>query len=493
MSKRVLIADFNHETNTFSKMPTPLSAFRARILRVGEEILATYPDTATEIAGFLDAGQRFGWQIVPTVAADATPSGLVTKDAFDFVVARIFEGLHSAGPIDGILLALHGAMVCEHDFDGEGALLEAIRGRVGQAMPIGVTLDLHANVTDRMAALADTLVSYRTYPHIDHRETAAIAAELMARQLSGTIRPKCYVARRETIYGVDMGRTTAPGSMTRALDMARALEREPGVLSVSINAGFPWADIPDAGPTAVVVGEGDEPRYQAMAQRLADYIWETRAEKVVTLLSVKEAIDQARAAAGGKPVVLADYADNPGGGGYGDSPGLLRGMIEARLENAAFSMLYDPESARACHAAGSGATLSLRLGAKIDPAFGAPIEATGTVTKVFDGRFVRSGPMLAGIPVDMGPSAAFKVGGVEIVIGSERFQNADLMYFRSAGIEPTSRAFLGVKSMQHFRAAYAPIAGAILVVDEGGGCCSENFKALRYRHVRRPVYPLDLD
>ena len=494
MTKRVALAMFMHETNTFSILATDRAAYEARSLLYGAGIAAKYAGTGTEMAAFLDGCERHGWEAVPIIAADATPSGKLTKDVYEYIAGYILDGIAKAGKIDAILLSLHGAMVAEHTFDGEGTLLERIRARFGRKIPIGVTLDLHANCTGAMAANADIIVSYRTYPHVDHVEIATECVELMARTLAGEIRPRTLVARGPQIDGADKGRTTSPGPMTEAIALVRGFMTDKRVLSASINCGFPWADIPEAGPTAVLVVDGASPDFQPMLDRVVKQFWETRHRNTVTTVTAAEAIAIARAKGRpGAPVVLADYADNPGGGGYGDTPGLLRAMIEAKLENAAFSPFYDPESAAQCHAAGIGKTVALRLGGKVDPAaFGGPIGVRAEIVNLFDGRLVMDGPMMRGVAFRLGPSAVVRVGSIDIVLGSRRVQNFDQQYFKAAGIEPRERAVLGLKSMQHFRAAYAPIAGEIVVVDEGNGCCSQAFERLAYSHVRRPVFPLDM-
>ncbi len=495
MGPRVLIAGFKHETNTFSALPTDLAAYRARELYEGDEIAARLSATRSEVAAFLDACERHGWQAVPAVCADATPSGRVTGEAFEYVGRRLLRCIEEHGPFDALLLSLHGAMVAEHHEDGEGALLAALRERIGASVPVAVTLDLHANVTDAMARLADIMVSYRTYPHVDQYEVASEAADLLARTLAGSIRPRCAVARGAMLDGADHGRTTAPGPMLEVLESAAALRGEPGVLSVSINAGFPWADTHDTGPSAVVVYDaaaGDAGRWEAMAGRLVAQIWASRHRTTVQTVTSHEALARLGAGAGA-PAVLADFADNPGGGGYGDATRLLRAMCSAGLERAAFATVYDPQAARACHAAGVGAELTLSLGGKVDPRYGEPLTVTGTVRSLGDGRFDLEGPMMAGTPVHMGPSAALQVGGLSIVLASARYQAYDRMFFRHLGIEPEACRALGVKSAHHFRAAFAPIAGSVAVVDDGGGLTSRNFRELRYRRVRRPVFPLDLD
>jgi len=494
MSKRVLIAGFKHETNTFSKLPTDLDAYKARGWFVGDDIGPAFAGTNTEIAAFIEGAKRHGWQTVLSIAADATPSGKVTRDVFETVLSRILADIDRAGRLDGILLNLHGAMVCEHTSDGEGVLLEAIRAKVGPGVPIGATLDLHANVSDAMARHADILVSYRSYPQTDMHEVATRLVGLMARTMDGKIKPRTSVGRARMLIGVDEGRTTSPGPMTEILAKAVALEKRPGILAVSVNAGFGWADIPEVGPTALIVSDGERPDTAEHLTELTDFIWQTRHRRTVTAVTVAEAIRIATTRKGtGMPIVIADYADNPGAGAYTDSTGLLRAMIDARLESAAMAALYDPETASACHAAGVGARLAVRVGGKIDPSFGPPIAAEGTVTGLSDGRFKIEGPMMRGVTVNMGPSAAIKIGSVEVVVASRRFQNYDLGFFRCCGIEPRSRAILAVKSMQHFRAAYAPIASEIIVVDEGGGVSSADFRKLPFKNVRRPIWPLDMD
>ncbi len=428
------------------------------------------------------------------MVGDATPSGFVTKEAFDTVAGLMLEAIDKGGPIDAILLQLHGAMVCEHTPDGEGSLLRVIRDKVGPKVPIGVTLDLHANVTHAMAHHADVMVSYRTYPHIDTYEIATECADLIARTLVGEIHPTVTLAQGVMIDGLDHGRTTTPGPMTEALAMASEMAKAPGVHSVSVLAGFAKADIPDVGPSALVVGEGHDPRYREMATQIMTFAWETRHRTSLIPLMAAEAVRIAKEKGRiGAPVVIADYADNPGGGGYTDSMGLVKAMIDAGLESAAMSAICDPDAAQACHKAGVGARIRLAVGGKIDPLFGPTIEAEGTVTAIGDGRFRIEGPMQNGVMVDMGPSAVFKVGGVEIVIASKRYQNYCLGFFSSLGIDPRQRAVLGVKSMQHFRAAYQPIASEVLIVDEGNGITSNDISKLPYSHVRRPIFPLDLD
>lgn len=492
MAKRVLIAGFKHETNTFSKLPTTIDSYRARGLHHGEAIRTAFAGTNTELAAFLDAAEANGWDATLAIAADATPSGRLTRETFETIAGDIVSRARDVQP-DAILLSLHGAMVAEHTDDGEGTLLERLRAAVGRRPLIGVTLDLHANVTQAMCREADAIVSYRTYPHVDLYDTGARCAAIIKRALAREVTPVTVMSKAPMLTGADHGRTTSPGPMTELLEKAALIERaDPAFLDISINAAFAWADIPEVGPSVTVVGDGRHPRFRAEAEALIGNMWQSRHRETVTAISAAEAV--AIAKKNGKPgaaVVIADLADNPGGGGYGDSTGLLRAMIDGGLKDAAMSAIYDPQSAAECHSAGVGSRVALMLGGKVDPRFGAPIECEAEVIALGDGGFNLEGPMARGVRVEMGPSAAVRVGGVEVVIGSRRLQNYDRMYFKALGIDPARRSVLAVKSAQHFRAAYGPLASQIVVVDDGGGIVSGNLTKLPYARVPRPIFPLD--
>ncbi len=502
MTERVLVAGFRHETNTFSKLATDLAAYQARDFYHGDDIVSQFSGTRTEVAAIIDVAKKYRWDLVPVVYADATPSGKVTREVFDQVTGALVKALEQKGPFDAILLCLHGAMVTEHVDDGEGALLSLVRDTIGPVIPIGVTLDLHANVTDRMAALADVMVSYRTYPHVDAYEVGKEVAELIARTMDGDIRPHTLVARGAMLDGADHGRTTAPGPMTEALALARKFESERSVLAVTVNAGFPWADIRETGPSVVVVGDGNDSRHAEIASQLIQHIYDNRERSTVETVSVADAVERMCKRGRKKgPIVVADFADNPGGGGYGDATGLLRAMLEAKLKGAAFANMYDPEAAEICTRAGEGAKVTVTLGGRLDPSTGAPIEVTGTVIRLTDGRFAYEGPMSKGVKVKAGPIAVLRANapssklrrdeGIDIVITSRRYQVYDQNFFKHAGIDPAKKKIVAVKSAHHFRAAFGPIASEIIVVDEGGGITSRNFKKLPYKKVRRPVWPLD--
>ncbi|MCP5151679.1 MAG: M81 family metallopeptidase [Chromatiales bacterium] len=495
MSHRILVAGFKHETHTFSRVPTDLAAYRARALYAGQEMVEAMRGTASEIAGFLEACDANGWTAVPAVFADATPGGKVTREAFDHVLDAILGAVRAAGGVDGMLLCLHGAMVCEHDDDGEGALLRALRAELGRALPIAATHDLHANVTDAFAGLVDILVSYRTYPHVDQHVVAGEAAELLRRTLAGEIRPRVSVARGALMAGIDHGRTTAPGPMTEMLDRAAALMRDdPKVLSTSVNAGFSHADTFDTGPSVVAVTDGAHASIGAALSGMMDAIWESRHRETVETVSVAAAMSRLGAlASASAPVVIADFADNPGGGGYAESTGMLRALVEAGIAPAVAGVFHDAAVASQAHAAGLGATIDVCLGGKVDPELSPALPLRARVEALTDGRFRFSGPMLRGQPVDMGPSAVLEVNGLRIVVASKRFQCYDRMFFEHAGIDLGAQRVVMVKSAQHFRAAYQPLACEVLVVDSTEGLTTGDLKVFPYARVRRPIFPLDLD
>ncbi|MBM3568124.1 MAG: M81 family metallopeptidase [Alphaproteobacteria bacterium] len=486
---RVLIAQIMHETNGFSRLPTTLESYRARYLLEGDAIPGHFKGTSTEIGALLEAAPRFGWTLDHPIAANATPSGKVETSCWGYLKGKVMAAAERKP--DAVVLALHGAMMTEECDDAEGELLSELRALLGERTPIVATLDLHANVTDRMAAAANALIAYRTYPHVDQHERAGQAAALVDRWLASGERPRCHVARRATLDGFDHGRTTTPGAiMPRMLARAAGAEGKPGVDVVSLHAGFAWADFAEVGPSVAVSG-GDPVACRRIADELADDMYRTREETTVRLVPVADAVAEAKRHQGsGRPTVLADMTDNPGGGAYGDATRLLGAMIEAKLENAALASIADPACVAACRAAGQGATIDLRLGGKIDPSFGEPLSVAAVVEKLSEGTFVCEGPMWKGLPISLGDSALIRIGGVRVVVASHRVQITDRNVFRLFGVEPGSLDTVAVKSAQHFRAAYQPTARAVIVVDSGA-LCSPDYRRFSYGKLRRPIWPLD--
>jgi microcystin degradation protein MlrC len=494
MTFTVLTAEFAHETNTFNKNRTGYDAFMERYGFFGDDAIKERGDANTELAGFCDSARKHGWNQVHVLSASAEPAGVVTRDAFDRLGGAIVVAAAARkGSLHGILMHLHGAMVTEFCEDGEGELLERLRAVVGPDLPIAVVLDLHGNVTPKMCALADILVSYKTYPHIDMRDCARLAGDILDRAMKGEIRPRTLRVHRPMLDEVNGGRTDV-GPMIERIARARAYERQAGVLAVSINAGFGNADIKNVGPTVTVTFDGDETKHRAFAEEIADDIWARRFEVINRYMPVEEAAAIGKAYRREKgPLIIADYADNPGGGGYGDSTNLLKAMLDAGLTDAAFGPMVDPETTRQLHAGKVGDRVAVRLGGKSDPRFGGtPLEITGEIRLISDGFYTGDGPMVGGLRLGWGPTAVLRVGGIDILVVSEPAQMLDLQQFRAFGIDPAAKTVVGLKSMQHFRAAFEPIAGQVIVCDSGA-LCTTHLDRLPYRHVPRPIFPLDRD
>ncbi len=489
--KRVLTARFMHETNTFSRVPTDMAMIRRRDYHLENEIPVAFRGTRSAFGATFEAADKFGWTLVHPVSANPNPSGTVTDDAFEQVTRMILDAVDMRGPIDGALLHLHGAMVSDSHEDAEGEFLARLRRRVGAEVPVVVTLDLHANVTQRMADNASALVAYRTYPHIDQHERAWQGAELLERAMQGEIRPKTVIARRPMMFGLDHGRTQR-GPMAELIARGEALEKRGEVLVVSICAGFSRANIHDVGPSVTVTVDGGAARGQAIAEEFMDYAWQMRDFTTVKLLPIAEAVALAcRGQRGDKPLVIADYTDNPGGGGYGDATAFLKGLVAAGVDSVAFHALCDPEAVREGMRAGVGTKTTLSLGGKTDPSMGGgPLVLTGEVVCLTNGRFIAYGPMGGGVERNYGPSMVFRVGGIDIIVITNNGQAYDLGQFTSLGIDPTRYRTVAVKSMQHFRAAFELIARDVVLVDTGA-LCAEIYTPELFTRVRRPVWPLD--
>ena len=491
--KRVLTGRFMHETNTFSVQQTDMALWRRRDFHRDNEIPAAFRGTRSALGATFEAADKYAWTLIHPVSANANPSGIVTDDAFEEIGGLILDAAERQAPIDGVLLHLHGAMVVASYEDGEGELLARLRRRLGPDVPVVVTLDLHANVTEQMAENASALIAFRTYPHVDQYERAWQGADLLERAMQGEVKPKTVIARRPMIYGLDRGRHQA-GPMAELIARGEALEAAGEVLAVSICAGFSRSNIRDVGPSVTVTVDAGSERGQAIAEEFMDHAWATRDYESFKLLSVAEAVARAKAGKpGDRPLVVADYTDNPGGGGYGDATAFLKGLVEAGVERVAFHAICDPEAAQDAMRAGIGPA-TLTLGGKTDPRMGGgPLTLGGEITHLANGKFIAYGPMGGGLERDYGPSAVFRVGGpngIDIVLITNNGQAVDLAQFTSLGIDPTRYTTVAVKSMQHFRAAFEPIAREVILVDTGA-LCSEVYTAELFDKVRRPVWPLD--
>lgn len=493
MTFHVLTGSFVHESNTFKRGETTLQDFRDEVLDLGQTAIDRFGDVNDELAGFLDAGREAGWRVTHSVSAHANPGARVSREAFDHIAGIICDAARThRATLDGILLCLHGSMVPTFCEDGEGELLRRLRDIVGPDLPISVTLDLHAMVTPAMVEQAQIFVSYKTYPHVDMRETGRHAGRLLDKAMRGAVRPVTLRVHVPMLDEANAGRTDVPETAALYAD-ARAHESEAGILAVSVNAGFSEADITEMGPTVLVTHDANAgPRAEQIGKALARRIWEGRGRVANTFLTPAKAAVEARdfdASRG--PLVIADYADNPGAGAYGDATALLDVLLKVGAQPGAFAPMIDPEAAAELHRHRVGDTLTLDLGGKGDPSLGGgPLRLTGEVMHLSDGTYTGDGPILGGITHSFGPTAVFRVGGIDILVVTLNEQMLDLQQVRTFGIDPSRLRFLVVKSMQHFRAAFEPIAGTVIVCDTGA-LATPQARLRPYMRVRRPVWPLD--
>ena len=487
---KVLTAEVSHETNTFSVLQTAEDNFRERFFLRGEVALKERGEANTELAGFFAVASANDWELTHVLSVTAGPGGPVQKNAFDWLCDPIV-GRAADGDFDGILLALHGAMVPEFCEDGEGELLRRIRKVVGPSLPVAITLDPHANVSQQMCELAQIIVSFKTYPHVDMQEIGEQAANILHRSMSGDINPCTVAARVPMLEEVNGGRTDA-GAMIARLDAARTYEARNDVYAVSINAGFASADIEEVGPSVLVTGSGDMAEHLSFAQGIADDIWNKRNDVMNVYYSVDDAASYAKVYSNATgPLIIADYADNPGAGAYGDSTALLKALLEVDLQDACFGPLVDCASVEQlkCHAI--GATVYVQLGGKTDPQFGGgPLECNCELLSLWDGQFVGDGPMVGGLSASFGSTAVIRIKGIRVLVTTLARQMLDQQQFKAFGIEPENERVVAIKSMQHFRAAFEPMAGDVIVCDSGA-LCSPRYDRLKYNNVRRPIFPLD--
>ncbi|MGG3884870.1 M81 family metallopeptidase [Brevibacillus panacihumi] len=483
---KIVIAEVMHETNTFSNVPTTRDLFELWEWARGEEIVSAHRGVRDFLGGMVDAAEERGIEVVGAFAASAYPAGTITRETYEALRDELLSGIAAAGDADAICLSLHGAGVAEGIDDLEGALLEAVRQQVGYEIPLVVTLDLHGNITDQMIAEADILLGVHLYPHTDCYERGKEAVELAEKMVKGTLVPRMYRAKLPLIVPTS---TTHISPAKDINEVCYQWEQKPGVVDCMFFHGFPYTDIPELGVTVVAVTNNDEKLAQQAAEDVARVIWEKREEFSLDILSPQEGLELAKAATA-YPVVINETSDNPGGGTPGDGTYLLRAMLEADLEDACFGFIYDPEVAALAHDKGVGSTIQVRLGGKTDQLHGAPIELTAYVKALTDGSFITSSPMGKGSPVHLGKSVRLQANGVDILVCSVKTQVLDEQIFLLHGIDVTKYKIVSLKSSQHFRASFEPIAAQIITVDSPG-LTTLQFASFDYKRLNRPVYPLD--
>lgn len=483
---RVAVGGFMHETNTFAPSKAGLEAFRQGggwpPLSRGAALIAVTRNVNMGICGFVEEAEALGFELVPTLWCAASPSAHVTRDAYEAIAGEIVERIATAGPLDGVYLDLHGAMVAEHVEDGEGALLARVRAAIGPDLPLIASLDLHANVTRAMVGHADALIAYRTYPHVDMAETGRRAArhlDLLMR--SGRRFEKAF--RQLPFLIPIIWQATSMEPCRSIFARLRAIEGE-DVPTLSFLPGFPAADFPDCAPAVLAYGATRDGAERA-AETLFDLAVSREADFAGRVFDAGEGVRAAMAIASGatRPVVIADTQDNPGAGGDANTTGMLRALLDNSARKAALGLMVDPAAAAAAHRAGEGATLRLALGGRSGVAGDAPFEGAFVVERLSDGRLTATGPFYGGSRMELGPSACLRIDGVRIVLASRKAQLADQQMYRFVGIEPREQAILVNKSSVHFRADFEPIAEAVLVCAAPGPMPADP-AALPWRRLR---------
>ncbi|MEO8629974.1 MAG: M81 family metallopeptidase [Betaproteobacteria bacterium] len=489
---KFVIAQMQHETNTFSPVPTPWEAFGKDGPLLGQAALDGMRGTRMAIGAFIDLAEAQSAQIVIPVAGYASPSGPVDPQAYDRFCELICTAV--ADGCDAIFLDLHGAMVvADRTDDGEGMLLEKIRA-IAPKTPLAVSLDLHGNVTETMVRNCDVLTGYKTYPHVDMYESGELAGRILLRYLKDEIKPVMAWGNRP-LLAQTLQMNTDESPMKDFVDAARDAERN-GLLAATAFGGFQMADIADAGISVVTVANGDQRQANAACEVILDEAWQRRFDFIYRGEPLEQALAKAKAMAQsvGGPILLLDHADNCASGANQDTMYVLKEALRQGLSDIAVGPIRDPESVGRMIEAGVGATVTLKVGGKMDmPAIGRkgePLELTGVVRAITDGEYTITGPQLTGVRAYMGRTAVLDTGTAQVVITERNQEPWDRGIFTSVGIDPRQKRFLLLKSRMYFRPVFLPIAKGMVLCDSIG-VGSSDWTLFDYHKLRRPIYPLD--
>lgn len=488
---RIAIGQLWQESNTFNPIATTRADFEQFGILRGAELVERMADT-NELGGFIQSLRRWPEQpeIVGLVRLPAWPSGAATADTFAWIRQEMMDALHRALPVDAVLLALHGAMVAEQTPDVEGEVLHAFRTLLGPSVPLVATLDLHANITERMVRAADALVLYHTSPHIDVFETGQRGAAVLRRILVEGARPITAFAKIPLVVPAERANTQDPASISHALrERLQALERQPGILCAGLATVQPWLDIPELGSAVVIVSEGDGELAVRPCQEIAAEVWQRRREYLPELVSAADGVRAAYENPDGL-VVLSDSADATTSGATGDSTAILSEMLKYDWPRPALVTLVDADVVEMARQRGMNAEMTTELGGKRARHFAQSLRVTARIHNLFEARFLLSGHLARNLPIDMGWSAVLQCGQIYIIVTSRSGPHFAPQLFQSAGLDPFAASLLVAKSPCGFRAAYAPHARKIFVV-RAPGCAPSDFWNYPYRNIPRPMWPWD--
>jgi microcystin degradation protein MlrC len=489
---RIIVGGLFHETHTFAPTRTTMKDFQERSVLYDDDMIAQTRGTRSGIAGMLDGAREAEWTILPTVYAGAMPAGTVDQSAYEQLLDAMLTRIRKQMPVDGVLLALHGAMVTDDVLDAEYEIVRKVRDMVGGSVPIVVELDMHGNISPEMVDIADVLVAYDTNPHIDAYERGFECARIMKQILNEGVRPTA-ASNHPPILLSPQATGTDDLPLAAVHNRRREMEAEPGVVAVSVFGGFAYADTPNTG-ASIIVTTNDRPELaQEFADELAEILIRERDAALPEFLSPIEAVRQAAAEPEG-PVILVDSADNIGGGSPGDGTDALRAMLDEDVTDGTI-ILADPEAVDHCwtHQRGDGITLS--VGAKEDRWHGEPVDVTGTIQAFSNGEYPCELPdnhfaAFFGNTIQMGRTVWLRVRGVNILLTERKVPPFDLAQLRGIGIIPEEQRMIVVKSAVAYRAAYLPIASKVIEMDTAG-LCTPNLSRFPYQHLRKPIYPLD--
>jgi microcystin degradation protein MlrC len=486
---RLALLGLLHETNTFSPVLADYAAFADGGILRGDDIIREHEHAHSSLTGFLEARSLFGADVVPLIFAETGPIGMITKDAFDRIVGEMLHLLEVNGPWDGVLLANHGAAVSEEYPDVDGEIAARVRALVGPGVPIGMALDMHGNLTQRTVDNTTAITFYRTNPHLDARPRAVECAEIIVRTIRGEVKPVQALETPPLVINI-LKQFTGEGPMRDLMADCDAVIARPGILSASVVEGYPYSDVEEMGASFLVVADGNELAAREAARWLARRAWERRAELQGDAPSPTEALTRAAAAPKG-PVVLMDVGDNIGGGSSADSTILL---VEAKRLGVRryLQTLYDPTAVGACVAAGVGKSLTLAVGAKTDQYHGQPVEVTGKVRLIFDGKFEDTRPTHGGWRYfDGGVTVVLETTDEHtLVLTSKRIGNTSIEQMYSVGIRPEQFQVVVAKGVVSPRPAYQPIAAEIILVNTPG-LTTADLSFFQYKHRRHPLYPFE--
>jgi len=489
LSSRIAVGQISCESNTFSTFLCDLETVRRTgYIYEGDEVMALR-DKSNEVAGMIAAVEEAGGTVVPLLASRWNSSAVVTADCYSYLRDHLLALLERAGRVDGVMLSCHGSMVAHGVDSPEADLAEAIRQRVGEHVPVVMTLDLHGNVTRSMVESLTAILGYKEYPHDDPFTTGERAARLMLETIAQEIHPVMSWVRVPMIQTAFNASTKGQGPFAQLMNAAKLLERERGIVSTSVQFVGSYIDIPDMGCSTIVITDGDPDRASHEARKLAIDYWSRRHEFLVETVSVADAVARGRLIEGG-PIVLLDTADTTGGGAAGDSIDLVAGLIESKVTEPSLAMVVDPDGVETCLRIGVGHDVTLELGHKVDPRWGKPTRLTGRVLRVSDGQFTYTGGIFGGTVGAMGPSVVLQIGSIQLLVQSLPTYDWSDEQYRSVGMEPEKAKFVEAKNMMNFRNAYGGTMKGHFVLELPGPTPAD-MGSLPFIRAGRPWFPLD--